>query len=344
MTPRQLLPPSHRLGHSSVQVTRLGLGCAPLANMYRELTDADATATVDAAWHAGVRYFDTAPHYGLGLSERRLGLGLAGRHRDLFTVSTKVGRLLVPEPDGARGLDDGFLVPADHIRVWDFSADGIRRSIEGSLARLGLDRIDLVLLHDPEHRLAEALDQGYPALHELRAQGVVGAIGVGSMRVDALRRFAAATDADALMVAGRHTLLDQSAQDELLPICLERGISVLNAAVFNSGMLAAEQPGAHLRYDYGAAPAELVDRARTIASHCLRHGTTLPAAALAFAGSHPSVASVVVGAETPGQILRNAALLNAPPPTGLWADLARVGLLRPDTPVPAPGPTAARPF
>jgi D-threo-aldose 1-dehydrogenase len=300
--------------------------------MYRRLTDEQAAATVDAAWDAGVRYFDTAPHYGLGVSERRLGLGLAGRPRDAFTVSTKVGRLLVPEEGGARGHDDGFLVPANHRRVWDFSADGVRRSIEGSLNRLGLDRIDLLLLHDPEHRIREALGQGYAALHELRAQGVVGAIGVGSMDVEVLRRFAAETEPDALMVAGRYTLLDQSALDGLLPACAERGISVLNAAVFNSGLLATDRPGSHLKYDYLPASAGLIARAQAIAGRCAAHGTTLPAAALAFAGTHPSVVSVVVGAETPEQIGHNAALSATPPPDALWSDLVDAGLLRPDVP------------
>ena len=304
----------------------MGLGCAPLADMHRELTDEQAVATVWAALSAGIGYFDTAPHYGLGVSDRRLGLGLAGVPRDSFTVSTKVGRLIPPISGTVR--DEGFRTSADHRSVWDFSRDGILRSIEASADRLGLDRIDLVLLHDPEHRMDEALDEGYPALHDLRGQGVVGAIGVGSMNTKALTKFAAETEPDALMVAGRYTLLDQTALDRVLPMCLVEGITVLNAAVFNSGLLAYEYPGEHLTYDYARAPAELVARARAIAKHCARHSTTLPVAALAFAGSHPAVGSIVVGADSPDQVERNAALLAAPAPAAaLWQDLEQSGLL-----------------
>jgi D-threo-aldose 1-dehydrogenase len=323
------------LGRSSVTVSRLGLGCAPLANMYSVVTDDQAVATVDAAWEAGVRYFDTAPHYGLGLSERRLGAALAGRHRGAYTVSTKVGRRLVPYPDRADRFDEGFLVPADHRRVWDFSADGVRRSLDDSLRRLGLDRIDLVLLHDPEFRPGAALKDAYPALHELRSQGVVGAIGAGSTRWEVLRQFVADTDLDAVMVAGRYTLLEQPALDELLPACASRGVSVLNAGVFNSGLLAEDSPHGGLRYEYEAVPADLLARAKAIAAVCARHATTLPAAAIAFAAAHPTVASVVVGAATPEQVVRNAALADAdPPPASLWHELMAEGLLRPDAVAP----------
>jgi D-threo-aldose 1-dehydrogenase len=322
------------LGRSQVRVTRLGLGCAPLANMYRTLTEDDATAVVDAAWAAGVRYFDTAPHYGVGVSERRLGAALADRPRADYTVSTKVGRLLVPDPDGAGRRDAGFDVPATHRRVWDFSAGGVHRSIDDSLARLGLDRIDLVLLHDPEQHLRWAVEEAYPALHELRTAGMIGAIGVGSTRWQALHRFAVETDVDAVMVAGRYTLLEQPALDTLFPACDIRGISVLNAGVFNSGLLAVDRPVDGLPYEYLPAPRELVDRARAIATVCRRHDTTLPAAALAFAAAHPVIASVVVGAESAEQAARNAALATAAPPAhDLWKDLAARGLLRPDAPI-----------
>jgi len=321
----------------TISFGRLGLGCAQLGNLYTAMTDDVGAATVAAAWDAGVRYFDTAPHYGLGLSERRLGAALRARHRDAYAISTKVGRLLVPDPAGAGRRDaEGFDVPADHRRVWDFSADGMYRSVADSLERLGLDRIDLVLLHDPEEHADTAIDEAYPALHKLRAEGAVRAIGIGSKQLAVLNRFAAHTDLDAVMVAGRYTLLEQPALDTLLPECGRRGVSVINVGVFNSGLLAEETPRGGLPYEYAQAPPEMVARASAIAAACGRHGTSLPAAALAFAGAHPAITTVVVGAQGPDQVRRNAALASAPPPpAALWADLVAGGLLRPDAPVPA---------
>ncbi|MER7889956.1 aldo/keto reductase [Micromonospora sp. NPDC094482] len=327
-----------RLGRSEVTVGRLGLGCAQLGNLYTPIGEADAIATVAAAWDSGIRYFDTAPHYGLGLSERRLGDALRALPRPAYTVSTKVGRLLVPERSGGGRRDpEGFDVVADHRRVWDFTADGVRRSLDASLIRLGLDRIDLVLIHDPEDHQTPALAQAYPALHELRAQGVIGAIGAGSKQWQVLRRFVTETEVDAVMVAGRYTLLEQPALDTLLPECEQHGVSVLNAGVFNSGLLAVPRPHAGLPYEYADVPAAVLDRARAIAEVCARHGTSLPAAALAFAAAHPAVAAVVVGAHGPDQVRRNAALSAAAPPTGdFWSELIAEGLLRPDAPLPAP--------
>jgi D-threo-aldose 1-dehydrogenase len=315
---------------------RLGLGCAQLGNLYREVDDATAARTVTAAWDAGIRYFDTAPHYGLGLSERRLGAAVRARPRAEFVLSTKVGRRLEPDPAAAGRRDsEGFVVPADHRRVWDFSADGVRRSLHESLARLGLDRVDLALIHDPEDHMAAAVDEAYPALAALRAQGVVRAIGAGSKRWDVLHRFARDTDVDFVMIAGRYTLLEQPALDTLLPECERRGVRAIVAGVFNSGLLAEDRPHEGLPYEYGAAPSTVVDRARALAATCARHGTSLPAAAVAFAGAHPAVASVVVGAQGPDQVRRNAALAEAdPPPKELWTDLVAEGLLRPDAPLP----------
>jgi D-threo-aldose 1-dehydrogenase len=314
---------------------RLGLGCAQLGNLYEAISDDEATATVDAAWAAGVRYFDTAPHYGLGLSERRLGSALRDRPRDEYVVSTKVGRLLVPNPSPTGRDANLFDVPATHRRVWDFSAEGVRRSLSDSLERLGLSRVDLVLIHDPEDHAAQALDEAYPALDALRAEGVVRAIGVGSMQLDVLTRFAAETDIDVVMSAGRYTLLEQPALDELLPLCAHRGRTVLNAAVFNSGLLAVEHPHGGLPYEYQNAPSTLVERATAIAAICEQHNTTLPAAALHFAGAHPAIAAVVAGAQGPAQSRRNAELaLGPPPPESLWPALRESGLLRPDAPTP----------
>ena len=324
---------------NGVSLTSLGFGAASIGNLYRVVTDEDAAAAVEAAWERGVRYFDTAPHYGLGLSERRLGAVLSGCPRDSFTLSTKVGRLLVPNPGGEdrRDLDNGFDVPAGLRRQWDFSGDGVRRSLEESLERLGLDRIDIVLIHDPEEsdQPERALTEGYAALDELRSQGVVAAIGVGSKQVEILHRFVTGTGIDTIMLAGRYTLLEQPALDELLPACEKHGVSVLNVGVFNSGLLARDWPEDDGRYEYGDAPRELVERARRIAAVCRDHGTSLPHAALVFAGAHPAVASVVVGAGRPAHMIRNADLWAAPPPpTALWQDLIAQDLLRPDAPAP----------
>jgi D-threo-aldose 1-dehydrogenase len=323
-----------------VPVTPLGLGTAPIGNLYRAIAEDQAASTVDAAWDAGVRYFDTAPHYGLGLAERRLGAALRGRPRAEYTLSTKVGRLLVDNPSGAgrRDLDNGFDVPANLRRAWDFSADGVRRSIDESLSRLGLDRVDIVLIHDPEESddAEAALDQAYPALDKLRAQGVVGAIGVGSKQCQILTRFVTETGIDTVMLAGRYTLLEQPALDDLLPACQERGVAVLNVGVFNSGLLAVDMPDATGRYEYGTVPAALLGRARRIATLCQKYGVSLPQAALAFAAAHPAVASVVVGASKPEHIARNAELFARPrPPAELWHELVAEELLRPDAPVPA---------
>ncbi|WP_158887772.1 aldo/keto reductase [Amycolatopsis anabasis] len=317
-----------------MKVTPQGLGCAQLGNLYHAMSDENATATVDRAWAEGIRYFDTAPHYGLGLSERRLGRALAGRPRAEFVVSTKVGRLLEPDPAGASRRDDaGFDVPAAYRRRFDFSRDGVLRSLEESLGRLGLDRVDLVYVHDPDEHWAAALDEALPALFELRAQGVIEAVGVGMNQCPMLAEFVRRTELDALMVAGRYTLLDQPALDELLPLCAERGVAVLAAGVFNGGILATPSPGT--MYDYLPAAPDLVARAERIAAVCARHGVELPQAALALPAAHPAVASVVVGAHSPEQVTDNARRAREPVPAALWQELIAAGLLRADTVVEA---------
>jgi len=315
-----------------LELSELSLGCAQLGNLYRAVGDDEAQATVDAAWELGIRYFDTAPHYGLGLSERRLGQALASRPRSEYVISTKVGRLLEPLSETA-GLDDeGFDVPATHRRVWDFSRDGVLRSLEGSLERLGLDRVDVVYLHDPDDHRPEAIGAAYPALEELRAQGVVSAIGAGMNQTAMLADFARDTDMDLLMLAGRYTLLDQSALDDLLPACEERGTRIVAAGVFNSGLLARSGSVAGGKYDYADAPDDVVRRAERVNGICRRHGVELPAAALAFPLAHPAVASVCVGARSPEQIERNVSLYRSGAPADLWAELRAEGLLRADAP------------
>ena len=318
---------------TSVELTELGFGASVIGNLYRETPPQDATAAVAAAWDAGIRYFDTAPHYGLGLSERRLGEALADRPRAEFAVSSKVGRLLIPNDD-PQGMDtEGFAVPDTLRRQWDFSRDGVLRSIDDTLARTGLDRLDLVYLHDPDDHWRQASREAVPALAELRDQGVVGAIGAGMNQSAMLSRFLRETDVDVVMLAGRYTLLDQSALDDVLPAASELGKAVVAVGVFNSGLLSRERPVAGLKYDYQDAPPELVNRARRLAEVCEEYGTTLPAAAIAFPLAHPAVVNVTLGMRSADQVARNAELHAIPVPAELWSTLRAEGLIRSDTPV-----------
>ncbi|GAA4577219.1 aldo/keto reductase [Planotetraspora kaengkrachanensis] len=304
-----------------MNVTPYGFGSAPIGNLYSALPDDEAAAAIDAAWDAGIRYFDTAPHYGLGLSERRIGAALRGRPREEYVVSTKVGRLLEPSTGGGRD-DQGFDVPATHRRVWDFSRDGVRRSLEESLERLGLDSVDIALIHDPDAHSKEALSEAYPALAELRAQGVVKAIGAGMNQTRMLCDLVRETDIDVVLLAGRYSLLDRSGEEELLPLCLDRGVTVFVGGVFNSGLLATHDPRG--TYDYAPAPADLLERAREMARVCERHGVTLPQAALAFPLRHPAVASVIVGMRSAEEVEQNMALTDRVVPEDLWAELLAV--------------------
>ncbi|MEV4604838.1 aldo/keto reductase [Amycolatopsis sp. NPDC049253] len=324
----------------NVKLSPLGLGGAQLGNLYQAIDDDTAAATVRCAWDEGIRYFDTAPHYGLGLSERRLGAALAAYPRDEYVLSTKVGRVLEPRAAAPGERDDqGFDVPATYRRRWDFSRDGVLRSLESSLDRLGLDRVDIVYVHDPDDHFAEAVSGAFPALLELREQGVVGAIGAGMNQTPMLTEFVRRFDLDHVLMAGRYTLLNQPALDDLLPLCLERGVGVVAGGVFNAGILATAEPGAI--YDYAAAPADLVEKARRIAEICARHGVELPEAALALPASHPAVVSVVVGAHDAGQVAVNARRAAKVVPAVLWTDLVDAGLLRADAvgrPVTSGGP------
>ncbi|MEU3225567.1 aldo/keto reductase [Streptomyces sp. NPDC006976] len=318
----------NRLGNSTVEVTALSFGAAAIGNLFSAVEPERAAAAVDAAWDAGIRYFDTAPHYGLGLSERRLGEALRRRPRDAYTLSTKVGRVLDPLPAGEaapEGLSEGFAVRATHRRRWDFSAAGVRRSIEDSLERLGLDRIDIAYLHDPDDHPEAAFHEAYPELERLRAEGVVGAIGAGMNQTAMLTRFVLDTDVDVVLCAGRHTLLDQSALTDLLPAAAARGRSVVVGGVFNSGLLADPRPGA--TYDYTTAPLNLLDRALHLKSVTEAHGVPLRAAALHYPLTHPAVAGVLVGTRSPDEVRDAAAQLNREIPDELWDDLRDQGLL-----------------
>ena len=307
---------------TGLSLTEIGFGGAQLGNLPQALDDDVALRALDAAWEHGIRYFDTAPHYGLGLSERRLGQALAGRPRDEFVVSTKVGRLLVPTPERADQRDPEFDVPATHARVRDYSRDGVRRSLEGSMARLGLDRVDIVYVHDPDDEYAKiAFTQAIPALIELRDQGVVGAVGVGMKHpegpCEAIRR----TDLDLVMVAGRYTVLEQQALTELLPLALERGVGYVAAGVFQSGLLSRPRPSEGLTYDHGPVPPGLLARVNALADLAERYGVQLPDVAVQFPLRHPAVVSVPLGVRTAEEVIENERRRAVPIPEELWVEL-----------------------
>jgi len=315
---------------SRAEVPSLGYGAANVGNLFRALTDDEAWAVLDAAWESGIRYFDTAPHYGLGLSERRLGAFLQTKPRDEFFLSTKTGRLLRPNADYAGGLDTDhdFFVPDDLQRVWDFTDAGIRASVDESRERLGIDRIDLVYLHDPERNdLDLALAEAFPALESLRDEGAVGSIGVGSMVSEALARSVREADLDTIMIAGRYTLLEQPAAADVLPACVERGTGAVAASVFNSGLLAKAEPTRDGRYEYGGVPDEIWNRLQRIVAVCRAHDVPLPAAAIQFPLRSSVVRSVVVGSSRAEQVRQNAALAALPIPEAFWAELADDGLI-----------------
>lgn len=316
---------ARRLGRTAVTVTELGFGAAPIGNLYRPVDDDTAHAAVDAAWDGGIRYFDTAPHYGLGLSERRLGAALAGRPRAELVVSTKVGRLLEPNPEpvGSDLAAGGFAVADTLRRRRDYTADGVRRSLDASLERLGLDRVDIVYVHDPEDHLDDAIRLAVPALVRLRDEGVVGAIGAGMNFVVPLRRIVAESDVDAVMVAGRWTLADRSA-GALLDECEARGVAVVAAAPFNSGLLARPWPADGAYFDYAPATPGVLRRARALASVSEEHGDTLPHVAMQFPLRRSVVACVVAGMRTPEQAGSNIAWASAPVAEPLWAAVERL--------------------
>jgi D-threo-aldose 1-dehydrogenase len=298
--------------------TGLALGCAALGGLYRPITRPHAHAALDAAWELGIRHFDTAPHYGAGQSEEYLGEFLRTKPRDAFTVSTKVGRLLVDDPMVADGAEGFFGAPARR-RIRDYSAAGVRRSLEESLERLRLDRVDIVLVHDPDDHMDEAIGAAVPTLVQLRDEGVVSGFGVGTNEVAVAERFVRETEADHVLIAGRYSLLDRRAEATLLPACADRGVRVLLGGVLNSGLLADPRPGAP--FNYAPAPAWLVEAARRMAAACRARGVSLRAAALQFPTRHPAVGAVVTGAATADELRDTHDQLRAPIPDDLWVDL-----------------------
>lgn len=311
----------HLVGRAGVPVTALGFGGAPVGNLYAEITDEAAAAAMDRAWAGGIRYFDTAPHYGLGLSERRLGAALRDRPRELVVISTKVGRLLEanPRPAGS-DLAAGFAVPDTLRRRFDFSPAGVRRSLEASLGRLGLDRADVVYVHDPDDHVDEALAGAIPELIRMREEGLVSAVGVGMNQWQAPLRMVREADLDVVMLAGRWTLLDRSGLP-LLEECATRGVAVVAAAPFNSGLLARAWPPEGASFDYGPATPQILARARALAAVCERHGVSLPDAAIQFPLRHPAVVSVVAGMRSTEQVASALDRFATVVPDDTWTEL-----------------------
>jgi D-threo-aldose 1-dehydrogenase len=331
--------PTERLaiGDTGLNVTRLGFGGASIGGLFSAVTDDDAIATVDHAWDLGVRTFDVAPLYGYGAAERRVGRALQGRPRDEFVLETKVGRLVrrldaIPPGADVDPQDANYARSEPVGLVFDYSSDGVRRSIEESLERLGLDRIDIALIHDPDDHWAEAIGGAYPALARMRDEGLVRAIGAGMNQSAMLARFAREGDFDVFLLAGRYTLLDQEALAELLPLCVERDLAILVGGVMNSGVLADPRPGS--RFDYQPAPAAIVERARRLASACDRHGVPLRAAAIQFPLAHPAVRSLIAGVRRIDHLDEYPELMRRPIPDDLWTDLRAEGLIPADAPVP----------
>jgi D-threo-aldose 1-dehydrogenase len=333
MDPMQTVP----LGRTRLRVTRLGLGTAPLGGLFQPVDEAEAERVVERAYELGIRLFDTAPLYGYGRAEERLGRVLRRLPRDSFVLASKVGRLLREDapPDLSQVVDGEPIykgTPEGVNPVFDFSSDGVRRSHEESLRRLGLERIDILHLHDPDDHFDQALGEGYPALDELRRQGRIHAAGAGMNQPEMPARFARAAGFDCFLLAGRYTLLDQSGLGELLPLCEQKGISIIAGGVFNSGVLADPRPGA--TYAYTPAPPEVLQRARRLQEVCAAHDVPLAAAAIQFPLGHPAVASVVVGARSVRELEEDVALFRHPIPGALWDDLKANGLLPPEAPVP----------
>jgi D-threo-aldose 1-dehydrogenase len=284
---------------------------------------------VEAAWSAGIRFFDTAPQYGNGLAEQRLGAVLSSKPRNEFVLATKVGRLLRA---GAPPQGDGFPGAPPLNPVFDFSYDGVMRSVDESLTRLGIDSIDILHIHDPDEHFAEALSGAYPALDRLRADGTIKAVGAGMNQAEMLARFAREANFDCFLLAGRYTLLDQVGLKELLPLCLERGIAIIAGGVFNSGILADPKPGTH--YNYQTAPDELVQRAGRIKAVCERHGVSQKAVAIQFPLGHRAIQTVLTGCRSVEEITENVAAFQAPIPPAVWEDLKAERLLPDEAPVP----------
>jgi D-threo-aldose 1-dehydrogenase len=350
-----------QLGTTDIQVAQLGYGMAPLGGLYEAVSDEQAAMTLEHAWNLGIRYYDAAPLYGYGLAEQRLGRLLQQHPSDEWVMSTKVGRLLYPleevenNPDldrdwqalgsvtGIGGdiselqIDWYYRGVPDYRPVYDYSYDGIMRSYESSLERTGLEKLDILWIHDPDNHWEQAIGGAYPALAELRSQGLVKAIGAGMNQAEMLARFAREGDFDAFMLAGRYTLLDQRALDDFLPLCVEKGIGIVIAGVMNSGLLANPTPESHFDYGPASEAQEWLDKALRIKAVCERHDVNLRAAALQFVYAHPAVATVVAGVRKISHLDDTVYQMSVDIPDDLWAELKAEGLMHPDAPTPVLG-------
>lgn len=367
----------NRIGSTALEVSPLGLGTVPIGGLYQPVTDAEADTLIRRSYELGVRFFDTAPEYGSGLAESRLGKVLPELQRDEMVVATKVGRLLRPISFAAKtrrvlaeSIRSGDVrrIASDAVRItrrlarggtatdvqlgapfdkgqaamvsyFDFSYDGVMRSVEESLARLRLDRVDMLYIHDPDHHHDEALEGAFKALDRLRGDGTVRAIGVGMNQTEMLVRFAREAAFDCFLVAGRYTLLDQEALAELIPECRQRGISIVVGGVYNSGILA--NPTAGAKFNYGPAPTPLVEKAQRIQAVCTRHGIPLMAAAIQFPLGNPVVAAVLTGTRSVAEIEQNVAMFQVQIPDAMWQDLRAEGLLPAEAPTPATATAAS---
>lgn len=345
-----------KIGRTSLEVTALGLGTAGLGGLYSDVTESDARAAIDAAWDAGIRFFDTAPYYGYTKSEHYVGAALRERPRDAFVLSTKAGRLMRPRRDAAaREPSNGWAHPLPFEPVFDYTYDGILRSFEDSLQRLGVASVDILFIHDigpythgerNAYYWRQLSEGGFKALDELRNAGAVRAVGLGVNEaqpiVEAMREF----DIDCALLAGRYTLLEQSTLDSFLPECERRGVSILVGGAFNSGILAhgvrhlkerhdaGESTASDLKFNYGEAPADVVDRVAGIEAVCDAHGVALPHAALQFPYAHPVVASVLMGARSASEVEQNVGAFTKPIPGAFWDALRAAGLLHISAPTP----------
>jgi D-threo-aldose 1-dehydrogenase len=335
--------PTRKLGRTNLDVTVLGFGSAPLGDIYEVLDDATAIATVEAAAEAGVTLFDSAPLYGQGSAEHRVGTALRRHPPGSFVLSSKVGRLLTPAP-GGRTKTTRYVGGLSFNVVHDYTYDAAMRSHEHSLHRFGLPRIDVLLIHDADawshgpvegpKRYREAMDGAYRALEKLRSEKVITGIGIGVNDPVYAARFLREGDFDCMLLAGRYSILEQPGLQEVLPLAAEKRVGVMLGGVFNSGILATG-PVAGARYNYAPAPPEILERVRRIERVCASHGVPLPTAAMHFSLGGPAVASLVLGAVTPDEVKRNVAALSAKVPAGLWSDLKAEGLLAADAPAPA---------
>ena len=314
-----------------LDVTAIGLGTAPLGGLFAPVSEADAEATIERAWSLGVRFFDTAPLYGFGLAERRLGGFLRRQQRDSFAISTKVGRVL--RPARAAAEDDHYKGTPEERPQFDFSYDGVMRSVEDSLARLGLDRVDVLLVHDPDDHYDDAVSGAFRALMRLRDDGTVKAIGAGMNQSDMLARFAEAVPVDCFLLAGRYTLLDQDALTTLFPICRAKNIGIVLGGLYNSGILA--DPRTRAKFNYEDADAGLVARALELEALCRKHGTELKAAAVQFCRAHPAVTVALQGARTAAEVAENIAMAEMLVPPSFWQELRARKLV--DARAPLPG-------